>query len=107
MPGIPAGDGSVLEGISKESTEGLLYEWGAGLVSAVPGTYIMCWCGNKIRNYPCSSYKHFAADVGFIDVQGPLRAKNAFSCARGLPCVLTRDAVTGLDQRGAGELGEN
>jgi hypothetical protein len=99
VPGIPAGDATVLEGISQESIDGLFYDWGAGLVSAAPGTYMMCWCGNKIRNYPCTSYKHFAADVGFIDVQGPLRAKNAFSCVRGLRCVLTRDATTGSDQR--------
>jgi hypothetical protein len=99
VPGIPAGDATVLEGISQESPEGNFYDWGDGLVSAVPGTYMMCWCGNKIRNYPCTSYKHFAADVGFIDVQGPVRAKNVFSCARGLKCVLTIDPATGLDQR--------
>lgn len=108
--GFPTPDG--LRAISDPSPNGLKYTFGDGLVTATPGSYILCWC-RPVGGSQCSTLPDMRATAGTLRVSGPLAGQN-FVCIAGRGCTFSMyglnlnvgDSVMILSQCGSGTLVE-
>jgi hypothetical protein len=74
--------------VSWSSTGGVA-SWGTVVISAVGGSYRLCWCGTAMR---CSQGTEFVVDAGKVDVVGPTLFVQR-TCVSGQTCAI--DAIVG------------
>ena len=91
VPSVPSGFGGVRSADVNSSLSGRSEVTGVTVtwherISAVGGTYRICWCA---AGQVCSTAEDFAVDMGTLDFIGPHRLDNVATCMSGSACVIT------------------
>ena len=71
------------------SSSGGVASWGTVAISAIGGSYRLCWCGSAMR---CSQGTEFVVDAGKVEVVGPTLFVQR-TCVSGQTCAI--DAIVG------------